>query len=425
MVETSCSQNLVLVYLRDKENLPHGREASVPSGTDASHRFSLALDAVKEAASGANITTLYGAAETEAYFRKSFTETHTAKVHGSTARESGVHIASGTEDFRLRILFVLPLPADGINTELIRLLRILRTSGDLLDGCVGAVLVDGEGSLYTKSVAAQLVFAANSAGCAFIGRPLVEATGDLSNFHIIAENLGTSLQDAYLESVRDLVSRLLSPDAVFPGRSSLCGPGKKTPAGPDAKGESLPRLLALHASSRETSNTLALWHALEQRLSGIETREISLRNGELADCSGCAFDLCLHYGEQNSCFYGGVMVEEVYPALRDTDAVMMVCPNYNDALGANLTAFINRLTAMYRAHPFSDKALFAIVVSGYSGSDMIATQLIAALNMNKSFYLPPHFCLMATAHAPGSAMRIPGIGARIEAFAGIIHNVLQ
>ena len=118
------------------------------------------------------------------------------------------------------------------------------------------------------------------------------------------------------------------------------------------------------------------------------------------------------------------MVEEVYPALRDADAVLMVCPNYNDALGANLTAFINRLTAMYRAHPFSDKALFAIIVSGYSGSDMLAAQLIAALNMNKSFYLPPRFCLVATAHTPGSAMRIPGIKEQIDAFAGNIRNVL-
>ena len=163
---------------------------------------------------------------------------------------------------------------------------------------------------------------------------------------------------------------------------------------------------------------------MRDRLTGIDTKEISLRNGTLADCEGCTFELCLHYGEQDSCFYGGVMVEEVYPALRDADALLMVCPNYNDALGANLTAFINRLTAMYRAHPFSDKALFAIVVSGYSGSDMLASQLIAALNMNKSFYLPPRFCFAATAHEPGSAMRISGINAQIDAFAEGIQKVL-
>ena len=48
--------------------------------------------------------------------------------------------------------------------------------------------------------------------------------------------------------------------------------------------------------------------------------------------------MCLHYGEQGECFYGGVMVQEVYPAIREADAVVLLCPNYNDALSANLTA---------------------------------------------------------------------------------------
>lgn len=56
----------------------------------------------------------------------------------------------------------------------------------------------------------------------------------------------------------------------------------------------------------------------------------------------------------------------------------MLCPNYNDALSANLTAFINRLTSLFRTTRFYDKALFAVVVSGYSGSDIVAEQLIAA-----------------------------------------------
>ena len=55
----------------------------------------------------------------------------------------------------------------------------------------------------------------------------------------------------------------------------------------------------------------------------------------------------------------------------------MLCPNYNDALSANLTAFVNRLTALFRQTRFYDKALFAIVVSGYSGGDILARQLIS------------------------------------------------
>ena len=75
------------------------------------------------------------------------------------------------------------------------------------------------------------------------------------------------------------------------------------------------------------------------------------------------------------------MVEDVYPAIRQADAVMLLCPNYNDAVSANLTAAINRLTALYRTTSFSDKALFGIVVSGYSGGDIVARQLVSALCM--------------------------------------------
>ena len=57
------------------------------------------------------------------------------------------------------------------------------------------------------------------------------------------------------------------------------------------------------------------------------------------------------------------------------------------------------------------------MVSGYSGGDLVARQLISALNMNKSFYLPPRFCMLETANEKGSLVRLPGIEARGRAFA--------
>ena len=177
-------------------------------------------------------------------------------------------------------------------------------------------------------------------------------------------------------------------------------------------------VLALHASQRSTSNTLALWELVKVGLPGtVEAEEICLRNGTMADCNGCSYTACLHFGEQGGCFYGGPMVEEVYPAVRRCDALVMLCANYNDALAANLTAFVNRLTALFRQTRMYDKRLFGLVVSGYSGGDLLARQLISALNMNKSFFLPPHFCLMETANERGSLVKLPGIEARAAAFA--------
>ena len=295
------------------------------------------------------------------------------------------------------ILFAVPLDDSGVNHGYYDLLVYLRTHPGCLDGSVGGVLVDSPGDLYTKTVGRELVLSASRAGCAFPGRPLVEATGDLRNFTVQAKNASCSLEEAYGLAAADLVERVL--DFATPKRRR-------------------PKLLVLHASNHKTSNTLALWSRCRERLaSACDITQIGLRNGTLEDCAGCPYTMCLHYGEQGGCFYGGVMVREVYPAIREADAVVLLCPNYNDALSANLTACVNRLTALFRQTRFYDKRLFGLVVSGYSGGDLLARQLISALNMNKSFFLPPHFCLLETANERGSLIRLPGIRNTAAAFA--------
>ena len=309
---------------------------------------------------------------------------------------------SGLENQRL--ILALPLGDTGVNLEYMRLLARLRKEPGLLAGCTGGLIVDGAGELYTKSAAAEGALALNLAGCALVGRPLVEGTGSLANFSVQAGNLGTSLMGAYRAAVSELAERVETE--AFPQKER-------------------PQVLVLHASSHHTSNTMDLWARVRE---GLEERcaihEIGLRNGTLSDCSGCPYTMCLHFGEQGGCFYGGVMRDEVYPAVRTADALVLLCPNYNDALSANLTAFINRLTALFRQTRFYDKAVFAIVVSGYSGGDTVARQVVAAMNMNKSFYLPQNFALIETANRPGEALALPGIQGRLENFAQNILDTL-
>ena len=303
-----------------------------------------------------------------------------------------------------RMLFAVALGRYGVNTACARLLLRLRAEPSLLEGCVSALIVDGGSDLYTKSAAAELAFAVNRAGSALLGRPLVEATGSRNNVRVQAKTLGVDLMGAYRAAARELAERLRGER--FPARRR-------------------PSLLALHASSYHTSNTMQLWDALKERLGdACALEEIGLRNGAVSDCSGCPYTACLHFGEKGRCFYGGLMQEEVWPAVRRCDAVMMLCPNYNDALSANLTAFINRMTGLFRQTRFYDKALFAVIVSGYSGGDILARQLISAMNMNKSFYLPPRFALIETANDPGEAMALPGMEGRLDEFARRLLSTL-
>ena len=301
-------------------------------------------------------------------------------------------------------LFAIDLGEYGVNLEYTRLLGWLRSHPKSLEGWTGGVTADADSDLYTKSAARELVFTANRAGCAFVGRPLVEGTKTLSNFAIVASNLGTDLYGAYVDSIHLLVKEMAKSQE------------------PDK--ERKRELLVLHASSHKSSNTYAVWQGVKQYLTDISITEIGLRNGTLADCSGCPYKMCLHFGERGSCFYGGVMVENVYPAVKKADGILLLAPNYNDALSANLTAFINRLTALFRTTRFYDKKLFGIVVSGYSGSDLIAEQMIAALNMNKTFYLPGHFAMLETANHPGEAMKLPRIEERMRQYAKRIQNNL-
>jgi len=304
-----------------------------------------------------------------------------------------------------RLLFAVPLDETGINPGLFSLLALLRSHPGFLSGCTAGILIDGAGDLYTKAAAQELALAANRAGCLVIGRPLVEGIGSLLNFAVQAKTAVCSLEEAYRMAAWDLIRRILSFSP------------------PKAK---QPNLLVLHASNYKTSNTLALWSRVREHLEPACTiTEIGLRNGTLEDCSGCPYTMCLHFGERGSCFYGGVMVDEVYPAVQEADALLLLCPNYNDALSANLTACINRLTALYRATPFFGKALYGIVVSGYSGGDIVARQLVSSLCMNKAFYLPPDFCLLETANDAGTALSLPEIDERLEAFAGRILRQLK
>lgn len=302
-----------------------------------------------------------------------------------------------------RILFAISLGGSGINLEIFRMFAIIRKRDDFFKGSVAGVLVDGDGELYTKSLARDLVLTANLAGCTFPGKPLVEGTGSLSNFNVIAKILDKDNRGAYIASAKDLLKRIIEYDSPK---------------------HAMPNLLVLHASNYSTSNTMQLWGLVKQHLAGVVVKEISLRNGTITDCGGCSYTTCLHFSEMGKCYYGGVIVEQVYPAVEQCDGLLLLCPNYNDALSANIMAFINRLTSLFRKIRFYDKYLFGIIVSGYSGGDILAEQLISGLNMNKTFILPENFAMFETANAPDSIRSIVGIKERAEAFAERIKNNL-
>ena len=301
------------------------------------------------------------------------------------------------------LLFAVCVDRYGPDGEFAALLRRIR-GGDYT-GCLAGVIVVGETEFDTKALGRQLIFHLAQVGCGFPERPLVEATGSLRNLKVLQKNLGlASPEEALLAAAEALVDRLRR---FVPPRFDR------------------PRLLVLHASDHATSNTLCLGDMVLSKLDGrIDVRTLSLRNGTIEDCRGCSYKVCAHFANRGACFYGGSIASEVLPAVRDCDALLLLLPNYNDSVGANIMAFINRLTSLHVNNELSGRRLFAIVVSGYSGGELVATQAMGALALNKSFLLPPRFCMLETSNDPGEILRQPGIRDRAEAFARQIEGEL-
>lgn len=312
--------------------------------------------------------------------------------------------ASNIKDLRNKmILFAVELNSIGISNNLNNIFETLYKIGDdSLLNSEGALLVKSNSNLFTKTFAQSTVFLANNLGCRFIGRPLVEATYNLNNLITMEKIYHMPLEDICLKQCRDLKERFLN----------------------NIKKETFPpkNLLVLHSSKKCISNTLTLWELVKKNLKEINIEEINIGIGDIEDCKGCPYTTCKYFGSQSRCFYGGIVVEEVYPAVLNCDSLLLISPNYNDMVTANLVASINRLTALYRKTKFYDKQLFSIIVSGYSGSDGIAKQLISSLNMNKTFRLPPYFALMETANDIGAILDIPNIENKAKKFAGNILN---
>ncbi|HCL90167.1 MAG TPA: FMN reductase [Candidatus Atribacteria bacterium] len=304
-----------------------------------------------------------------------------------------------------KIIFAIELDECGFNLPLFEMLLKLKKRGDnVLSGSRAVIIIQSSSELFTKSTAQKMIFLTNQMGCRFPGHPVVEATYNLNNFLTWQKIYNLPLVEIYRERARELVKKLKDENLKLINR---------------------PKILVLHSSLFKTSNTLMLWKMVKESLGGEDIRELHVENGTVVDCRGCSYKTCIHYSEEKSCFYGGIMVKEILPAIEEVDCIIWLCPNYNDVISAKLMAVINRMTVLYKRVKFGDKTLFSLVVSGNSGSDCVAKQLIGALNINKGFRLPPYFALTATANDPGSIMNVPGVDQKAKEFAENIKREIK
>ena len=303
------------------------------------------------------------------------------------------------------IIFAIELDQCGFDITLFDILLKLKNRGERsLLHSKAVIIIRTNNELFTKSIAQKVIFLCNQMGCEFCGHSVVESIEGNKNFMTWRRIYKLPLEQIFLKKSVELIYRLMNEEYYR---------------------ISHPRILVLHSSHFRTSNTFMLWRMVKKYLKEEEIRELHVENGTVVDCRGCDYKTCIHYSQEKSCFYGGIMVKEILPAIEETDCIIWLCPNYNDAISAKLMAVINRLTVLYKRVDFRNKTIFSIIVSGNSGSDCVASQLIGALNINKGFRLPPYFSLSAIANDPGTVKNIPEIDLKAKSFSNLIKHEIK
>ena len=232
-----------------------------------------------------------------------------------------------------RLLFAVALDPSGCSLAYYGMLQALRGCDILLRGSVAGVIVTGVGEFYTKDVARDMVFAANQAGLRLSGpalwwRPPAPCGISASRPRSAA---WTRKRPSGL-AVAELVDRLTDLGEPLPPVRPGAGP---------------PRLPAQHL---QHPGPVGAGEARPCRRR-YPWRRSACATAPCPTATGAATPPASTSASRAAAFTAAPMVEEVYPAVRRCDALVMLCANYNDALSANLTACVNRLTALFRQTP--------------------------------------------------------------------------
>lgn len=308
-----------------------------------------------------------------------------------------------------RLMIAFSVGQEGFNLAYLKFLALLRSGAVSLKNSVAGMVLDAVSPLYGKQAVSQLAFALTESGCALLGNPAVEAIGDLSHFpKVTAQEQGDLLpyldpQDPmkdYILSVAILAQRILGPG--FRGRSQL------------SDSPELPKVTAVLPLPQKDlvqgTSALELWEEVYERIyPHVQCKEIS-------------FPLLGHSQNPDPLLYQGAVLPPHIQALAEADALLLVCPNVQNALPWCQLALMQQLKPYFQQCQFEDKALFSLVASSYSSADMLIHQLISTLCLEYGFYLPQHFCLHTTATQALEAITQEGIEDRLDHFA---HGMLQ
>lgn len=302
-----------------------------------------------------------------------------------------------------RILLASRVNTIGIDADMLAFLHYA-VENRALEGAILSAFVESTSALYTRDTGVHYLYLATKAGASLPGRSLLEATKELENFVPLSKPLGKKPEEIMQTQMLGLYHRL--EEGEIPKNDA-------------------PKLSVWTIGRPEVSATREVWKQIKPHLDGIHVDFLSFGNENIRDCRGCAYAICKEKGQQTSCIYEDYVVNTMYPSIESSDGILLLTPNYNDMLPANFVSAINRLTALFRKRKFYDKKVFATVVAGHSGAERLSQQIIGALNINKTFYIPNDFSLEIRAHNADSVIQDASIPPRAKVFGEHIKSELK
>lgn len=313
-----------------------------------------------------------------------------------------------------KLLIAFALGTDGINVSYLKLLAQLRNRSQMMDSSLAGIVVQSDSLHYGKGCATQFALALNQGGCALVPRPLVE----ISHQNLPFPDPFLPQDDPRLDwvpQIHQLAERIMG--VGFRGNVPL------------SDKPMLPRVTVVfpvgeeYAALPEVAQSYDLWEELRHRLAPfIHCTELCLQTDTIHQCNQCINRNCRRFLPDGTCFYGAALGREGILALSQTDALLLVCPSFHNNLHGYMLSFSQQLSSLFAPEQMADKALFALILSPYSGGEMVAEQLINSFIFQQGCYLPSHFALIECASPNDNLLNSEDLTPCLDQFA---HGLLE
>ena len=146
------------------------------------------------------------------------------------------------------------------------------------------------------------------------------------------------------------------------------------------------KVILINGSPRKEGNTATALNLIVNELKnhGVETETIHVGAEAIHGCIGCGY---CRTSKDNMCVYGGDMLNEILPKIREADGLIIGSPVYYSGVAGTMKCFLDRLFYTSSVY-FRFKPAAAVCAVRRSGGTFAFQQLNNYLNLGQMLIVP-------------------------------------